>query len=344
VAGESSRASMAPHSLLGENPSMQRVRSLIDRFAASDLPVLILGESGTGKELAARALHASSPRSSRPFVAINCASLSETLIDSELFGYERGAFTGAQTRHEGLFDSADGGTLFLDEIGDVPLHTQVRLLRTLQEGEVRPVGATKCHHVDVRVISATNIEMKRAIADKSFRLDLYYRLSPIKIELPPLRERGRDVLLLAEELLAASAERARRRAPQLSPGVVDALLGYGWPGNVRELKSTLEYALSLSRGPSIEIEDLPPAVADHQAHRMVHAVSAGNEPPPTCYLKNRKQWLADFDRRYFEQLLRYTHGNLSEASRHSGVDRSNLRRILKEIGLEADGFRQPARR
>src|SRR5439155_12343798 len=181
-----------------------------------------------GKELAARALHARGPRADRPFVAINCAGLSETLIDSELFGHERGAFTGAQTSHKGLFEAADGGTLFLDEIGDIPLPTQVRLLRTLQEGEVRRVGATKCQHVDVRVISATNVDLKRRIAERRFREDLYFRLSSIQIELPALRERGRDLVILAEELLTACARRARRRKPMISPAALDALLCYDW--------------------------------------------------------------------------------------------------------------------
>jgi len=329
--------------LHGDSPSMQRVRTLIARFATSDLPVMLLGASGTGKEVAARALHASSGRADKPFVAINCAGLSESLIDSELFGYERGAFTGANAPHKGLFDTADGGTLFLDEIGDVPPHTQVRLLRTLQEGEVRPVGANRCHHVDVRVISATNIEMKRAIEEEKFRLDLYFRLSPIKIELPPLRERGRDVLVLAEKLITACAERARRRVPTLSASVCNALLSYEWPGNVRELKSAVEYALSLSRSEVIEIEDLPPSVADQHHTRLIDSVAEPSEAPPPEYMKNRKQWQAEFDRRYFEQLLRYTHGNLSEASRYSGVDRSNLRRILKDIGLDACGFRPGSR-
>src|SRR5215831_7616752 len=179
--GPPSRVSATDQGLLhGESAQMQHVRKLIARFAGSRLPVMILGQSGTGKELAARSVHAASPRADRPFVAINCAGLSETLIDSELFGHERGAFTGAQASHKGLFDSADGGTLFLDEIGDVPAQTQVRLLRALQEGEVRPVGASKLHHVDVRVISATNIDMKKAIAAGQFRQDLYFRLSPMK--------------------------------------------------------------------------------------------------------------------------------------------------------------------
>jgi two-component system response regulator HydG len=324
----------------GESPEMQHVRKLIARFAGSPLPVMILGRSGTGKELAARALHAASPRAERPFVAINCAGLSESLVDSELFGHERGAFTGAQTSHKGLFDSADGGTLFLDEIGDVAPQTQVRLLRALQEGEVRPVGASRNHHVDVRVISATNADLKQAIAAGRFRQDLYFRLSPIKLEMPPLRARGRDVILLAEKLVAIGAAQARRRTPRFSKAVLDALLAYDWPGNVRELKSAVEYALSLSRGDTIEIEDLPPSIGDDERCRGegFAAMPATGLPAPH-YMQERRKRLAEFDRRYFEQLLRGTKGNLSEAARHSGVDRSNLRRILKEIGIDATRFR-----
>jgi DNA-binding NtrC family response regulator len=329
----------------GESPAIRHVRTLIDRFALSNLPVLILGASGTGKELAAQALHARGPRTAMPFVAINCAGLAESLIDSELFGHEKGAFTGAQTSHKGLFDAADGGTLFLDEIGDIPPATQVRLLRTLQEGEVRPVGATRCHHVDVRVISATNVDLKRAIAEGRFREDLYFRLSSIQIALPALRDRGRDLCILAEELLTACARRARRRKPLISPAAMDAMLCYDWPGNVRELRSAIEYAVGLARGDVIEVADLPPSVGlEHRSHAITFT-SDPDAPPPANYAQNRRQLLAEFDRWYFERLLRHTNGNLSEASRRSGVDRSNLRKITRELGLDPASFRtEPVRR
>jgi DNA-binding NtrC family response regulator len=334
---------MAPDSsapmLHGESPSIRHVRTLIDRFAMSSLPALILGPSGTGKELAAQALHARGPRSSMPFVAINCAGLAETLIDSELFGHEKGAFTGAQTTHQGLFDAADGGTLFLDEIGDIPPATQVRLLRTLQEGEVRPVGAARCHHVDVRVVSATNVDLKRAIAAGRFREDLYFRLSSIQIDLPALRDRGRDLVILAEELLTACARRARKRKPLISPAAMDAMLCYDWPGNVRELKSAIEYAVGLARGDVIDVEDLPPSVGlEHRSHTVSFTCET-NAPPPANYAQNRKQLLSEFDRWYFERLLRHTSGNLSEASRCSGVDRSNLRKIMRDLGIDPATFR-----
>jgi DNA-binding NtrC family response regulator len=334
------RPTSAVEMLHGESPAIQHVRKLIIRLADSNLPVLLLGPSGTGKELAARALHATSSRASAEFVAINCAGLSEALIDSELFGHERGAFTGAQTSHRGLFDHADGGTLFLDEIGDMPPQTQVRLLRALQEGEVRPVGATRAHHVDVRVISATNVDLTKAVAAGRFRQDLYFRLGPIKLELPTLRTRGRDIEILAHRLLADSAALARRRPPRLSDEVTQALLRYPWPGNVRELKSAIEYALSLARGDTIEMEDLPPSVggATHVDTSMTPDPPDADLPGPN-YMQERRQLLADFDRRYFERLLRHTRGNLSEAARRSGVDRSNLRRVLKDIGLDPLEFR-----
>ncbi len=243
--------------IVGVSPAIEQVRTLIEHFANSSSATLVTGESGTGKELVARALHARGARRDRPFIAVNCGAIAESLIDSELFGHERGAFTGAHARHTGLFDAADGGVLFLDEIGDMPLQTQVRLLRTLQEGEIRPLGSTHTHIVDVRVVAATNVDLKRAMRDGKFREDLYYRLSPLRIDLPPLRERRDDIPVLARRLLERHAQRGAREGVSFSDGALAALAAYPWPGNVRELSNAIEYALTLSGGGLITEGHLP---------------------------------------------------------------------------------------
>jgi two-component system, NtrC family, response regulator HydG len=331
--------------IVGVSEAMERVRALIEHFANSASATLITGESGTGKELVARALHSGGARKNRPFLAVNCGAIAEALIDSELFGHERGAFTGAHARHAGLFDAADGGVLFLDEIGDMPPQTQVRLLRILQEGEVRPVGATQSHTVDVRVIAATNVDLKRAMREGKFREDLYYRLSPLRIDLPALRDRLEDIPHIARRLLDRHGRRVGRASVSFSDAAMAALTAYPWPGNVRELANAIEFALTLSKGDLIEAHHLPSYVPSGQEQTGAGtaagagagaARSSKSARPVTLevpYSEARAEVLREFDRAYLEELMQATGGNLSAASRRSGIDRSNLRRMLRQLGI-----------
>jgi len=327
--------------LIGDGKAIRKVRDLIVQVADSPAPVIICGESGTGKELAARALHLNSSRRDRPFVAINCAAMPETLIDSELFGHERGAFTGAMSSHKGLFEAANGGTLFLDEIGDIPLQTQVRLLRTLQDGEIRAVGATRSRTVDVRVIGATNVNLERAMREGRFREDFYYRISTFRIDLVPLRERREDIPLIATHILKKVADRANRQVSGFSDDALNLLMHYDWPGNVRELSNAIEHAVTLAANGEIDVAHLPAFVASQGGPRFKSAVhndeiaSATSVPFATA----RDKLVEDFERRYLADLLTVTGGNLSEAARRSGIDRSNLRRLLHRHSLMAATFK-----
>ncbi len=246
--------------MLGRSPAMIAVFDLIERVAPSDVSVLIQGETGTGKELVARAVHEASRRAARPFVAVNCAAVPANLLESELFGHVRGAFTGAVADRAGHFRSADGGTLFLDEIGDMPLEMQAKLLRVLQEGEVRPVGGSKTHRVDVRVVAATHRDLKAMCAEGRFREDLLFRLDVVRLELPPLRDREGDVALLAGALVGKLAAELGVVTPELTPEALERLAAWRWPGNVRELENELRRAIALSGG-RIGPEDLSPGLA-----------------------------------------------------------------------------------
>ena len=250
---------------------MSRVRDLIARVATSEASVLISGESGTGKEVTARAIHDASHRMGGPFVAINCAAISESLLESELFGHAKGAFTDAKATHQGLFVQAHGGTLFLDEIGDMPVALQPKLLRALQERTVRPVGGSSEIAFDVRVISATNHDLEHAVATKEFREDLFYRLNVVEVALPPLRARGEDVLVLAQHFLDRFAQSSGKPVRGFSAAVGEALLGYGWPGNVRELANCLERAVALTRFEELVVDDLPERA--RSARRSLEPVS-----------------------------------------------------------------------
>jgi two-component system response regulator HydG len=246
-------------SLIGQSLPWRRTMEIVMQAAPSQATVLLLGESGTGKELLARAIHESSPRANGPFVPVNCAALPESILEAELFGYEKGAFTGAAQRHDGRFVQADGGTLFLDEIGEIPTHVQVKLLRVLQEGEVERLGG-RTMKVDLRLVAATNQDLRAAVREGRFREDLYYRLNVIAVPIPPLRDRRDDVPLLAEHFLKLYAARNARQLAGFSRAAADAMARYDWPGNVRELENTVERAVVLSRGSAIEIDDLPPEV------------------------------------------------------------------------------------
>jgi DNA-binding NtrC family response regulator len=332
--------------LIGNSRKMQEVYRLIDGVASATSTVLVLGESGTGKELVARAIHQSSPRANKPFVTVNCAAIPKDLVESELFGHVRGAFTGAQAARAGLFEAANEGTIFLDEVGDLPLAVQVKLLRTLQEGEIKRVGADETHIVDVRVVAATNVDLKAKIETGEFRRDLFYRLNVIAIHLPRLHERDDDVAVLAAHFVRKLALRMGRAQKRLSDDALGALRAYDWPGNVRELEHAIEHAFVLSRGDVIEARDLPIAkqASTFPSEQVdIHGDIKGASSPPwnreayaLPYPDAKKKVLADFDVAYVREALRRSQGNVSEAARLSGLDRSNFRRVLRRLKGEDD--------
>jgi two-component system, NtrC family, response regulator HydG len=319
--------------LIGESGAMRKVRELVAKIASSDATVLINGESGTGKELVARALQAASPRKEQPFITLNCAAISETLIDSELFGHERGAFTGAVTAHRGLFEAADGGTLFLDELGELPGETQAKLLRALQEGEIRAVGSTKAKKVNVRVIAATNVDLEKAIKAGEFREDLYYRINTFRIVVPPLRDRLDDVPVLAQHLLSRFCKRTERKLAGFTDECLHTMMSYTWPGNVRQLGNAVEYAATLATGERVEAGELPNfVIAKRAAAPVVGATETGASG--VAYSEARARTIDEFDIRYLTDLMTAAKGNISEASRRSGIDRANLRRMLTRLDLD----------
>ncbi len=325
--------------LVGESPRMTAIYQMVETVARSDATVLLGGESGTGKELVARAIHLRSERRAQPFLAVNCSALPAGLLESELFGHVKGAFTGAVCAKKGLFEAADHGTLFLDEVADLPPPAQVQLLRVLQEGEVRRVGGNDIVRVDVRVVAATNTDLEEARARGNFREDLYYRLAVITLKLPPLRERVEDIPLLVHHFLARAAARARKPPPELADDVLPALRRYPWPGNVRELENAIERAVILARGP-IGVADLPPHVA-RPPGKIAPEVEVLSDLP---YLEARRSAMHAFELRYLGALLRKAAGNVSEAARLAGMDRSNLRRLLRQHGIDATGSGQTLRR
>jgi two-component system, NtrC family, response regulator HydG len=331
--------------LVGNSGPMRDVQRMIDAVAYSAATVLVNGESGTGKELVARALHVKSPRRTHPFVALNCGALTETLLESELFGHMKGAFTGAQRDQKGLFDAADSGTIFLDEIGDIPLSTQVRLLRVLQEGEIKRVGSADSVKVDVRVIAATHRDLPKLVKTGKFREDLFYRLNVIAIPLPPLRERIEDVPLLAHHFLRRYADRLGKRVRTLSPEAIELLCGYRWPGNVRELENAVERAVVLCRGESVSPTDLPPAVTGRTAPLVRESPVMGDEAAwlSQSYAAAKESALRRFEKSYVEALMKACDNNISAAARRAGMDRSNFKRVLRKYrsDVEPDGEGDP---
>jgi DNA-binding NtrC family response regulator len=305
--------------IVARSEAMREVLALVRRIASSTASVLITGESGTGKELVARAIHYNSPRTRGPFVAVNLAAVPETLIESELFGHKKGAFTDARVDRPGLFVEADGGTIFLDEIGELALPLQAKLLRVLQEHEIRPLGATKTQRVDVRVVAATNRHLEHMLTEGTFREDLYYRLNVIQLDLPPLRGRPEDVLPLVDHFLAQfGAKDTPPRAFRLSPEAQQLLLAYSWPGNVRELHNVLERGVALCRGDLIGADDLPSHVREKKPADFLAAAVA------------RRMTLADLEREYIERVLDDEGGNKTRAAQRLGLDRKTLYRKLEE--------------
>lgn len=320
--------------LIGNSRKMRDVYERATGVAGTSSTVLIVGESGTGKELTARAIHERSNRVSAQFVAVNCSAIPESLIESELFGHVRGAFTGATATRQGLFEQADGGTLFLDEIGDLPPLAQVKVLRALQEGEVRRVGSDETRIVDVRVITATNVDLRERILEGKFRQDLFYRLSVIEVALPPLRERIEDIPILAYHFLRKHAGDSRSEATRISPEALADLQARSWPGNVRELENAIQHAVVFCRGPIIVPADLPqPTMSEEtQGGNYVPVPSAFVDLP---YRLAKERALEDFEQGYFSALLNRTGGNVSEAARQAGLDRSNFRRALRRAKVRS---------
>ena len=303
---------------IGESPPMRRLFDQIARLADQPVPVLVTGESGTGKELIARALHHRSDRRDHPFVAINCAALPESLLESELFGHVRGAFTGAESDRKGLVTQAHGGTLFLDEVGELPLSLQPKLLRTLETGMVRPVGADRDHHCDIRLISATNRDLADAVEQQQFREDLYFRINIVHLQAPPLRSRGTDVLLLAQHFVEQAAARMGKAITGLAPPMAQRLLAYRWPGNVRELSNAIERAVALARFDELAVEDLPKTIRESRAE------AGGYSDDLEALLP-----LASIERAYIEHVMQAVDHNKSLASRILGLDRTTLHRKLE---------------
>jgi two-component system response regulator HydG len=311
--------------IIGTSEPMRRLFEAISLVAPTEATVLILGESGTGKELVAQAIHATSPRRAGPLITVQCAALPETLLESELFGHERGAFTGATERRLGRFELAHGGTIFLDEIGDLPPTAQTKLLRVLQSQEFERVGGTNTLKIDVRVIAATNKDLEAAVRAGQFREDLWYRLYVFPLIVSPLRERRDDIPLLAEHFLKRYAERHRRRLRGLTPRALDLLMRYEWPGNVRELEHTIERAVILARGEHITPEELPPTI---RAIGGDPTDTTPQEPPLPVGLS-----LKDVERQLIRRTLEHTGGNRTKAAETLGISRATLHNKLKEYGL-----------
>ncbi|HVM44912.1 MAG TPA: sigma-54 dependent transcriptional regulator, partial [Candidatus Thermoplasmatota archaeon] len=323
-------------SVIGSSPTLAKALSLARDVAASTSSVLLRGESGTGKEVFARAIHLASPRAKSAFVVVNCGALPEALVESELFGHVKGAFTGAIKDKRGLFEEAHGGTIFLDEIGEMPAQAQVRLLRVLQSGEVRRVGGNDARIVDVRVIAATNADLKAAIKEGRFREDLFYRLNVIGIELPPLRARVDDIPLLAMSFLRTLAAKAKKDLTGFTDAAMNALLMWSWPGNVRELENTIERAVVVAKGKEVDVTDLPESMFSAPA-----PAPGGGEPgedTASSYKEARDKALAEFERGYVSALLRIAQGNMADAAKIAGLDRSNFRKVVVRSGVDFRDF------
>ncbi|HET9450935.1 MAG TPA: sigma-54 dependent transcriptional regulator, partial [Aggregicoccus sp.] len=309
------------------SPQMREIQSVIEQAARADVTVLICGETGVGKEIVARAIHAYSPRSRNAFVKVNCAAMPRDLLESELFGHERGAFTGAHQRRPGRFELADGGTIFLDEIGELHPALQAKLLHVLQDGEFSRVGGRANLKVDVRTICATNRDLAREVAANRFREDLFYRLNVIAVQLPPLRDRPEDVPLLAQHFLRMYAGKLKKKLTGFSPRAMEALTCNRWVGNVRELENVVERASVLTSHEVVDVDDLPPGFQDQpQAGSQVEVFSLSHLP----YAQAKRLAMRAFERRYLTALLEKNNQNVSSAARAAGVDRSNFRRLLKQ--------------
>jgi two-component system, NtrC family, response regulator HydG len=314
--------------LLGKSPAMVAVFDLVQKAAGSEANILIQGESGTGKELIARAIHGNSPRAAEVFVPVDCAALPDNLLESELFGHERGAFTGAERAKPGMFEAATRGTLLLDEVAELPLTLQAKLLRALQEREIRRVGGTKQIPIDVRLVSATNRDLADSVRRREFREELFYRVNVIPVTLPPLRERTGDISLFAYHFLGRYGRNRERPLEGIDPDALAMLEGYPWPGNIRELQNVIERACVLAGGPALRVRDLP-------EHVRGRSRSAPTVPGWILPLREaRERWLQGFTEEYLTDLLRCHRGNISQAAKTAGVDRKTLHRLRAKFHIE----------
>ena len=311
--------------IIGRSPAMQEIFATIDRVAPTRATVLLAGESGVGKDLIARAIHFHSPRCERPFVKINCSALPENLMESELFGYEKGAFTGANTTKPGKFEQADTGTVFLDEIGDVPASVQVKLLRILQEREFERLGSNKTRHIDVRVIAATNADLRAALEQGTFREDLYYRLNVVPLNIPPLRERKEDIPFLAEQFVKRLAPANGSAVRSITDAAIQRLMGYHWPGNVRELENVIERSLVLCSGTLLDAADI----------RLDTSPRARRQEQGGAYSLPEGMSLDEYEQAIIRDALERAGGNKSQAARLLGLTRNALRYRLTQMGIES---------
>jgi transcriptional regulator with GAF, ATPase, and Fis domain len=339
--------------LIGKNARMREIYAIIERIAPTNTTVIVEGETGTGKEVVAQAIHKLSPRAAGSMMVFDCGAVPENLIESELFGHEKGSFTGAIMTRQGLFEMADGGTVFLDELGELPLDLQPKLLRALEQREIRRVGGSRPIRVDVRIIAATNRNLEEEVRAGRFRQDLYYRLSVVRLHLPPLRDRPEDIPLLARHFLRGAFNRRADGEPRvqgLSREALEVLGAYAWPGNVRELVNTIERAVSFCDGELIEARDLPDHVragvpATPRPSRPPPpppAVAAPGTPPPpaeafTTFKEAKERWVSSFERDYIDTLLRQHGGNISHAARAADIDRKYFRKLMRKYGIEAGG-------
>jgi transcriptional regulator with GAF, ATPase, and Fis domain len=315
--------------IIGQNPKMKEIAEQIARVAPTPTTVLIRGESGTGKELVARAIHRYSNLRDKPLITVNCTALTPTLMESELFGHKRGAFTGAVTDKVGLFEKADGGTIFLDEVGDMPVEMQGKLLRVLQAGESKPVGDVVTRRVRVRVIAATNRDLERALVAGEFRQDLFYRFNTFTITLPPLRERAEDIPVLAHHFLRKAEAKVNKKVDRFSPEAMDLMKRYAWPGNLRELENSIERAVVLAPGRQIDTEHLP---FHRQESKQIDVTTAES------FAQGKARVVAMFEREAIVRFLTEARGNISLAAQKSGVTRRNFHRLLSKYKLKRDDF------
>ncbi|WP_077729684.1 sigma-54 dependent transcriptional regulator [Methylocaldum sp. 14B] len=321
--------------LVGKSPTMRKVFELMRRAANAEATVLIMGESGTGKELVARAIHCEGLRKDRRFVAVNCGAIPENLIESELFGHKKGSFTGAIADKRGLFEEAEGGTLFLDEVGELPLPLQVKLTRVLQERAVRRIGEAEERPVDVRILAATNVDLKEAVKEGKFREDLFYRLNIFPIRLPPLRERREDIPLLAALFLERHGRQQKSPVTGFTPEALSALMRYDWPGNVRELQNAIERALAVSDGPRIGMGALPEEMPEAGGTPRISS-AAGS----LTYHEAVQLAVDRTSRDYLGALMREFKGNVTKAAERAGIERESLHRLLKRYGMRSEMFKE----